>query len=145
MIHMHLMSSWSDALTLTLLIVGTREAAFVQAISSASVLHTVTRACSRGELERCGCDKTLSGLSADGGFQWSGCSENVAYGSAFSRTFVDAPERAPATAKQAGASVVAPGNSGHRRMHLHNSEAGRKVKITLVCNCLFCAETLLFK
>ncbi|GIX69242.1 protein Wnt-4 [Caerostris extrusa] len=63
---------------------GTREAAFVHAISAAGVAHQVTRACSSGALGRCGCDRTVRGFSPDG-FQWSGCSDNVAYGTAFSR------------------------------------------------------------
>ncbi|XP_077487855.1 wnt oncogene analog 2 isoform X2 [Amblyomma americanum] len=38
--------------------VGSREAAFVYAISSAAVTYAVTRACTRGQLARCGCDRT---------------------------------------------------------------------------------------
>lgn len=38
--------------------VGSREAAFVYAISSAAVTYAVTRACTRGQLSRCGCDRT---------------------------------------------------------------------------------------
>merc|ERR1712025_1331950 len=38
---------------------GTREASFVHAISSAGVAHAVTRSCSSGELENCGCDRSL--------------------------------------------------------------------------------------
>eukprot|EP00094_Tigriopus_californicus_P010260 TCALIF_09898-PA protein Name:"Similar to WNT3A Protein Wnt-3a (Gallus gallus)" AED:0.31 eAED:0.31 QI:0/0/0/1/1/1/3/0/165 len=40
--------------------------AFVHAISSAGVAHTLTKACSAGELENCGCDRTLKGASAEG-------------------------------------------------------------------------------
>ena len=45
---------------------GTREAAFVYAISAASVAFAVTRACSSGELEKCGCDRTVHGVSPEG-------------------------------------------------------------------------------
>lgn len=45
---------------------GTREAAFVYAISSAGVAFAVTRACSSGELEKCGCDRTVHGVSPQG-------------------------------------------------------------------------------
>merc|ERR1712214_49189 len=68
---------------------GTRESAFVHAISSAGVAHALTRACSSGDLENCGCDRSLRGISPEG-FQWSGCSDNVDFGITFSRNFVDA-------------------------------------------------------
>ena len=45
---------------------GTREMAFVHAISSAGVAHALTRACSSGELENCGCDRSLRGMSPEG-------------------------------------------------------------------------------
>lgn len=45
---------------------GTREAAFVHALSSAAVAVAVTRACTRGELERCGCDRKVKGVSPEG-------------------------------------------------------------------------------
>ena len=44
----------------------TREASFVHAISSAGVAHAVTRSCSSGELENCGCDRSLRGMSPEG-------------------------------------------------------------------------------
>ncbi|XP_013383731.1 protein Wnt-4 isoform X2 [Lingula anatina] len=92
---------------------GTREAAFVHAISAAGVAHSVTRACSSGELEKCGCDRTINGKSPDG-FTWSGCSDNIAYGNAFSKAFVDARERH----RHKG--------GGRALMNLHNNEAGRR-------------------
>ena len=48
------------------LLLGTREMAFVHAISSAGVAHALTRACSSGELENCGCDRSLRGTSPQG-------------------------------------------------------------------------------
>ena len=51
---------------------GTREASFVHAISSAGVAHAVTRSCSSGELENCGCDRSLRGMSPEG-FQVKTC------------------------------------------------------------------------
>ena len=50
----------------TFLVTGTREMAFVHAISSAGVAHALTRACSSGELENCGCDRSLRGMSPEG-------------------------------------------------------------------------------
>ncbi|RXM92714.1 Protein Wnt-4 [Acipenser ruthenus] len=80
---------FGKVVTQGLSVAGTREAAFVYAISSAGVAFAVTRACSSGELEKCGCDRTVHGVGPEG-FQWSGCSDNIAYGVAFSQSFVDA-------------------------------------------------------
>jgi len=95
----------------------------VHAISAAGVAHAVTRACSSGLLDRCGCDRTVeasrsasASAAGDPGFQWAGCSDNVAYGSAFSKSFVDARER-----RAKGR------DSARALMNLHNNNAGRKV------------------
>lgn len=156
--------------------------AFVHAISSAGVAHSVTRSCSSGALERCGCDKTVgarmsaarpyndpsssspqdtavgasrsrrggggrrrrppraggqwltngdngvgSGGSDQPGFEWAGCSDNVAYGSAFAKVFVDAREKA--RGRQASRAL----------MNLHNNNAGRRVSsdIGIVFDLIF--------
>ncbi|CAF90635.1 unnamed protein product, partial [Tetraodon nigroviridis] len=104
---------------------GTREAAFVHALSSAAIAMAVTRACTRGELEKCGCDRKVRGVSPEG-FQWSGCSDNLSYGVAFSQTFVDEPERAKGL------------SAGRPLMNLHNNEAGRKAilhNMQVECKC----------
>lgn len=54
-------------------------------------------------------------LCPTSGFQWSGCSDNLSYGVAFSQAFVDEPERAKGV------------SAGRPLMNLHNNEAGRKV------------------
>ncbi|KAJ8257820.1 hypothetical protein GJAV_G00190080 [Gymnothorax javanicus] len=104
---------------------GTREAAFVYAISAASIAYAVTRACSSGELEKCGCDRSVQGVSPEG-FHWSGCSDNIAYGVAFSTSFVDVRER------------VKRSSAGRALMNLHNNEAGRKAILShmrVECKC----------
>uniref|UniRef100_A0AAU7EB66 Protein Wnt n=1 Tax=Terebratalia transversa TaxID=34513 RepID=A0AAU7EB66_TERTR len=106
---------------------GNRESAFVHAISAAGVAHSVTRSCSTGRLDRCGCDRTIRGRSQKG-FLWAGCSDNVAYGTAFSKAFVDVRERGIKGAYSKGRSL----------MNLHNNEAGRKVVEKLMktqCKC----------
>ncbi|XP_033745012.1 protein Wnt-2b-A-like [Pecten maximus] len=105
---------------------GTREASFVYSISSAGVVHAITRACSKGELIQCGCDPSKTGKSADriGSFEWGGCSDNVRWGSYFSRMFIDAREKKI--------------KDSRALMNLHNNRAGRRaVKrfMKLECKC----------
>lgn len=94
---------------------GSREAAFVYAISSAGVVYAITRACSQGELKACNCDPHKRGRSKDerGDFDWGGCSDNINYGIKFAKDFVDAKEK---TVKDARA-----------LMNLHNNRCGRTV------------------
>lgn len=95
---------------------GSREVAFVYAISSAGVVYTMARACSQGELDSCSCDPTKKGSSQDarGSFDWGGCSDHVEHAMRFSQSFVDAKER-----KERDARAL---------MNLHNNQAGRKVR-----------------
>ena len=95
---------------------GTRETAFVHALSAAAVAHSVTYACSRGNLNKCGCDRSIKGRSSHG-FEWAGCSDNIFYGVAFSQKFVDARER------MKGKHMV------RGLMNVHNNKAGRIVSI----------------
>ena len=69
-----------------------------------------------------------STLSLSTGFQWSGCSDNLSYGVAFSQTFVDEPERAKGL------------SAGRPLMNLHNNEAGRKVGASYSLNKMFSSQ-----
>lgn len=40
---------------------ATKETSFVQAISAAGVMYTLTRNCSLGNLDNCGCDVSKNG------------------------------------------------------------------------------------
>ncbi|XP_064606910.1 protein Wnt-2b-like [Liolophura sinensis] len=105
---------------------GSREATFVYSILSAGVVHAITRACSNGELMNCACDPTKRGKARDrrGDFAWGGCSDNVRYGTKFSRMFIDAKEKRVRDARAL--------------MNLHNNRAGRRaVKrfMKLECKC----------
>lgn len=94
---------------------GSREAAFVYAISSAGVVHAITRACSQGELSVCSCDPYTRGRHHDqrGDFDWGGCSDNIHYGVRFAKAFVDAKEKRLKDARAL--------------MNLHNNRCGRTV------------------
>lgn len=106
------------------LFLGSREAAFVYAISSAGMVYTLARACSQGELENCSCDPGKKGSSRDakGSFDWGGCSDHVDHAIKFTQVFIDAKER-----KERDARAL---------MNLHNNRAGRKVTRPWSCKQL---------
>nr|KAF7425097.1 hypothetical protein H0235_007535 [Vespula pensylvanica] len=91
---------------------GCRETAFIYAIMSAAVTHSIARACSEGSIQSCSCDYTHQSRapSAVRDWEWGGCSDNIGYGIKFSREFVDTGER---------------GRNLREKMNLHNNEAGR--------------------
>lgn len=100
-------------------VTGSREAAFVYAISSAGVVYAITRACSQGDLKVCSCDPLKRGRSKDerGEFDWGGCSDNINYGIRFAKAFVDAKEKKVKDARAL--------------MNLHNNRCGRMVSAAL--------------
>ena len=55
--------------------IGSRERAYVHAISAASLAYQVTKACAKGELEDCSCDEEVRKRNTKGKWQWGGCSE----------------------------------------------------------------------
>ncbi|XP_074594734.1 protein Wnt-4-like [Brevipalpus obovatus] len=110
---------------------GTREAAFVHALISASISYSVTKACSRGDLATCGCDQSDLGPAKD--FQWEGCSDNIHFGLAFSKAFMDARELAILHSNKHSNRMKA-----RAAVNLHNNYAGRQVAIENVrlrCKC----------
>lgn len=108
---------------------GTRETAFIYSILSAGVVHSVTQACTAGNLTACTCDVSVrEGEHTVEGWKWGGCSDNVQYGIQFSRQFVDASET-QRTEKSANI---------RNRMNLHNYEVGRQIVAELMkfkCRC----------
>lgn len=92
-------------------LVASRESAFVHAITSAGVVHEVTRACSQGELKDCTCD-TNHNMTSEEGFEWGGCSDNIAYGLRIAKLFVDSVEQ---------------DRDARAKMNLHNNFVGRRV------------------
>ena len=103
-----------------------RETAFVYAITAAGVTHTVTQACSMGDLLQCGCEATRSrapprppavpgGTTEGVKWEWGGCGDDVEFGYEKSKQFMDAKRKK--------------GKSDIRTLiDLHNNEAGRLVR-----------------
>lgn len=103
---------------------GCRETAFIYAITSAAVTHSIARACSEGSIESCTCDyshhsrlpqpNSMGVVAGVRDWEWGGCSDNIGFGFKFSRDFVDTGER---------------GRNLREKMNLHNNEAGRAVSV----------------
>lgn len=89
-----------------------REKAFIHAISTAGVLYSITRACTKGELSQCGCDDKVKSQDIKGKWEWGGCSDDIYYGADFTRKFIDSIENS---------------NTAEGVMNLHNNEVGRRV------------------
>ena len=88
--------------------------AFIHAITTAAVAHSLANACRDGSLENCACEPTKTrGKSRDskGEFDWTGCSNNIKFGLKFAKSFIDAKESRDARGL----------------MNLHNNNLGRRV------------------
>ncbi|VDD93663.1 unnamed protein product [Enterobius vermicularis] len=72
---------------------GTKEQAFVYALSAAAVAHQVAKGCSDGKLPYCPCGLNSPTVSTDTTYKWKGCSDNILYGQKISREWADAPWR----------------------------------------------------
>lgn len=94
---------------------GTREAAFVYALSAATISHTIARACTSGDLRLCSCGPIPAQI-LEPGYRWGGCADNLHYGLIMGSKFSDAPMKM----KRAG-------SHANKLMHLHNAEVGRQV------------------
>ncbi|CAH1246626.1 WNT8A [Branchiostoma lanceolatum] len=88
-----------------------RETSFVHAISAAGVMYVLTRNCSKGAFEQCGCDQTNNGKKAEGGWTWGGCSDDISFGESISKRYSDGVEN---------------GQDARAAMNLHNNDVGRK-------------------
>ena len=93
-----------------------RETAFVHAIISAGIVHTVTRNCSKGQDDKCRCDPSKTEKSdssnARGKFRWGGCSDDVEFGISLAKSFLDQRET---------------GHDPKALINLHNNNVGRMV------------------
>lgn len=103
---------------------GTREQAFVYAISSASLMHSIARACSVGITTKCSCG-ALPNEAPTGEYKWGGCGDDVDYGLRFSEQFT---------------SYHSYKNSKRKKtmMNSHNIGSGNQVvldSLTTACKC----------
>ncbi|GFO28188.1 protein wnt, partial [Plakobranchus ocellatus] len=71
------------------LVRGTREQAYVYGISSAALVHTLSRACSIGVTTKCSCGPLPTWETAED-FKWGGCGDDVKFGLQFAELFTKA-------------------------------------------------------
>lgn len=108
---------------------GTKESAYVYALSAAAITYTVAEACSTGKLKTCACGRTPKLKLAEKNWQWGGCNDNVAYGYRFSKQFTDSQEFVRYRSPRGHAKAL---------MNMHNNEAGRRAvrdKMDILCRC----------
>lgn len=102
---------------------GFKETSFLHAVSSAGLVHSLSRACSTGRLDRCTCDESKH-LQNEEAWRWGGCGDNIKFGLKFTRRFLK-------RAKRTGNDVLA-------RVNRHNSYLGIKVvknNVATKCKC----------
>ncbi|MFH4979375.1 hypothetical protein AB6A40_006084 [Gnathostoma spinigerum] len=116
---------------------GNKESAFLSALTSAGVVHAVTKGCSSGNLSECGCDnspnlqKYIEDRSLRGGhkkFSWGGCSDNTKYAIFFAKEFLDSYEKQQFEKNHDVRHLVA----------IHNNFVGREVIVQNMrkhCRC----------
>ncbi|XP_063158124.1 protein Wnt-9b [Candoia aspera] len=66
---------------------GFKETAFLYAVSSAALTHSLARACSAGRMERCSCDDSPD-LENRKAWQWGVCGDNLKYSTRFLKNFL---------------------------------------------------------
>jgi len=109
----------------------------MHALSAAGLAFSLTRRCRSGQLVNCGCDMTtgvkghndMPPLTADTELRWSGCSDNIEYGVAFSRLFSDKSSLTRRRKKTDVRYAV----MERRLVKLHNAETARTVSAFSLC------------
>ncbi|GFR28992.1 protein Wnt-6 [Trichonephila clavata] len=79
------------------LMTDTRETGFVNAITAAGIIYSITQACSYGQLLDCSCERNAPPAAvspppqenAEGRWEWGGCSDNINFGYRKSKEFMD--------------------------------------------------------
>ena len=99
-----------------------RETAYIHAVVSAGVAHTISRNCSAGNLNTCGCERDR-GLRKEDDWKWGGCSDNLLFGEKISKKFLDTDKF---------------NNQPRSLAILHNNKAGRiavRKMMKMFCKC----------
>lgn len=102
------------------LFTGTREQAFIYALASSSLVHSMARACTLGVTTKCSCG-ALPNKPPKGDYKWGGCGDDVIFAVRFTSTFTNASLQSkgkPKTSKKAA-------------MNRHNNAAG--IAVSQVC------------
>ena len=102
---------------------GTKESAYVHALTSAGIAFAITKACSTGRLSSCGCDMSMRDKSMNASIRWSGCSDNVLFGSELARKFVNLRERIT--------------KNRTSLLNVHNNQVGIRVRSIKLFNFFF--------
>ncbi|XP_063446005.1 protein Wnt-8a-like [Mytilus trossulus] len=102
---------------------ATREAAFVQSINAAGIMHVVTQQCSSGQETFCTCDNSRNGQTGGFNWKWGGCSDNIKFGDELTYKFLKG---------------LTSGKNENAAMQLQNYGAGRQAvgrNTKMVCKC----------
>lgn len=113
---------------------GTKETAFIHAITSAGVAFSVTDSCSKGIFPNCDkCDKIKKGsVDKSGEWKWGDCNVNVYDGLTFAEEFIDSAEAYVERIRRSRRKYL------RKIMNLHNNGAGRLAlldSMMSVCGC----------
>ncbi|XP_055331362.1 protein Wnt-11b-2-like [Paramacrobiotus metropolitanus] len=119
---------------------GTREQAYLSALSAATVVHTIAKACAAGFLQNCNCGPMPNEPPATD-FKWGGCGDDVSYGMKVGRFFTDIPynqnfqlSRSSKQLKQ----LWKKNRLTRAALSLHNQHTGRRMvadSLTRHCKC----------
>ena len=104
----------------------TKETAYAQAMTSGLLLHRVVQECSAGRIPGCSCATLSDPLPSNE--KWQPCTYNVGYGIEFTKQFLDTLWRKDQNhlEEQTEEHRV---STSEQLIHLHNLEAGRRVRI----------------
>ncbi|EAU76147.2 AGAP010283-PA [Anopheles gambiae str. PEST] len=104
---------WNTDMFGQIVVIGSREAAYTYAITSAGAVYSITTACAKGNITTCGCDmnQKIFSSSESENWKWGGCSVDIGYGMRFAKKFLDAREIE---------------NDNRSLMNMHNNRVGRK-------------------